>query len=59
MVLVIISLEEVYVYHVQESRGSLAQLERELDMMVKGEHVAMLSLCCMSSILRVLTLNRL
>ena len=38
MVLVIISLEEVYVYHVQESRGSLAQLERELDMMVKGEH---------------------
>ena len=40
MVLVIISLEEVYVYHVQESRGSLAQLERELDMMVKGEKVA-------------------
>ena len=40
MVSVIISPEEFYVHPVQEASGSLAQLERELDTIVKGEQVA-------------------
>ena len=40
MVSVIISPEEFYVHLLQESSGSLAQLERELDMMVKENQVA-------------------
>ena len=40
MVSVIISPVEFYVHPVQESSGSLAQLERELDMMVEGEQLA-------------------
>ena len=40
MVSVILSPKGFYVNPIQESNGSLAQLERELDMMVKGEKVA-------------------
>ena len=40
MVSVIISPEEFSVHPVRESSGSLAQLERELDMMVKENQVA-------------------
>ena len=40
MVSVIVSPEEIYVHPVQEYSGDLAQLERELDMMVEGDQVA-------------------
>ena len=40
MVSVILSPKGFYVNPIQESNGSLAQLERELDMMVKENQVA-------------------